>query len=65
MASTLACIEGGGMTYRQISWAITGTLFVATLGIGAASYALDLGAVMHDLHCLEHGSRVTSAPARA
>lgn len=53
------------MTYRQISWAITGTLFVATLGIGAASYALDLGAVMHDLHCLEHGSRVTSAPARA
>ena len=53
------------MVYRNLLWTLTGVLVLGTLYIGANIVALDLGAVMHDLHCPEHGSRVTAAPTQA
>lgn len=49
------------MAYRNLLRMLTGALVLGTLYVGANVVALDLGAVMHDLHCPEHGSWALSA----
>lgn len=43
---------------EQVLWGITALLACATVYFGAMTHAMELGFVMHDIHCPDH--RATS-----
>lgn len=48
------------------AWSLSTLLWMAVVGISVQTYALQRGAIDHDLYCAEHGTAVkASAPIGA
>jgi len=45
------------MQRQGLAWGATALIAALSIYIGAATFFMELGAVMHDLHCTDHQAK--------